>query len=111
MIFLSYFEGFGYPPIEALACQTPCIAYELDVLKETCSDKLVLVSKGDTSAVLQKMLYFSQGNADLSSLTTTSYEIANTYSLENYAKRLENIIKKVELSHDFAIDKYDLSSP
>ena len=26
VVFPSYFEGYGYPPLEALACDTPCVA-------------------------------------------------------------------------------------
>jgi len=41
MLFLSRFEGFGYPPVEALYCNTPCIAYDLPVLREVSGEKLI----------------------------------------------------------------------
>jgi glycosyltransferase involved in cell wall biosynthesis len=34
LVFLSSFEGFGYPPVEALYCGVPCVAYDLAVLRE-----------------------------------------------------------------------------
>lgn len=37
-IFLSEFEGFGYPPIESLSVGTPCVVRPLPVIKETCGD-------------------------------------------------------------------------
>lgn len=47
MLFLSKFEGFGYPPIESLSCNTECIVYELPVLHETCGDLLYYVKDID----------------------------------------------------------------
>ena len=41
VLFPSLFEGFGYPPVEALYCNTPCVAFDLPVLRETCGDRLI----------------------------------------------------------------------
>ncbi len=43
MIFLSRFEGFGYPPVEAIYCGLPCIVYDLPVLREVSGDALSYV--------------------------------------------------------------------
>jgi glycosyltransferase involved in cell wall biosynthesis len=59
LLFLSYFEGYGYPPLEALYCNTPCVTYDLPVLRETCGDSLIYVPIGDTKAIryeLNKLL-------------------------------------------------------
>ena len=40
VLFPSLFEGFGYPPVEAVYCGTPCVAFDLPVLRETCGDRL-----------------------------------------------------------------------
>ncbi len=47
LIFPSQFEGYGYPPLEALAVGTPCVAFDLPVLRETCRDHLLYAPKGD----------------------------------------------------------------
>ena len=47
----SYFEGFGYPPIEALYCGTPCIAFDLPVYRETCGSALITTPPGDMAAM------------------------------------------------------------
>lgn len=47
MLFPSYFEGFGYPPIESQYCNTPCVAFDLPVLRETSGDGLVYSRFGD----------------------------------------------------------------
>lgn len=47
MLFPSYFEGYGYPPIEALYCGLACVAFDLPVLRETCGDQLIYAKHGD----------------------------------------------------------------
>jgi glycosyltransferase involved in cell wall biosynthesis len=51
MLFLSQFEGFGYPPVEAQYCETPCIVYDLPVLREVSGDGLLYVPRGDEQAL------------------------------------------------------------
>jgi glycosyltransferase involved in cell wall biosynthesis len=51
MLFLSRFEGFGYPPVEAQYCDVPCVVYDLPVLREVSGDGLVYVPPGDGEAL------------------------------------------------------------
>ncbi|MCX6579489.1 MAG: glycosyltransferase [Candidatus Aminicenantes bacterium] len=55
LLFPSFFEGYGYPPIEALYFNTPCIAFELPVLRETCKDGVIFVPRGDWTAFKEKI--------------------------------------------------------
>ncbi len=51
MLFPSYFEGYGYPPIEAQYCDTLCIAYDLPVLREISGDGLIYCERGSIDAM------------------------------------------------------------
>lgn len=51
MIFLSRFEGFGYPPIEAQYCGVPCITYDLPVLREVSGDRLTYAPLDNPAAL------------------------------------------------------------
>lgn len=55
MIFPSLFEGFGYPPVEAGYMGTPCITYDLPVLKEFNLDHAYFVPWGDHVALHEKI--------------------------------------------------------
>ncbi len=47
LLFPSYFEGFGYPPIEARYCGCKVIAFQLPVLEETCGSDIVFAEHGN----------------------------------------------------------------
>lgn len=51
MLFPSYFEGYGYPPVEAQYCNTICIAYDLPILREISGDGLIYCERGSVEAL------------------------------------------------------------
>ncbi|PAB59147.1 glycosyltransferase [Anaeromicrobium sediminis] len=55
MLFPSYFEGFGYPPVEAQYCGTKCIVYDLPVLRETSKENLIYAKWGDIKDLKKKV--------------------------------------------------------
>ncbi|AXI48998.1 hypothetical protein C1J03_19565 [Sulfitobacter sp. SK012] len=50
LLFPSYFEGYGYPPVEAAWMGVPTVAYDLPLLKEVAGDAVRSVPLGDTAA-------------------------------------------------------------
>ena len=43
LVYPSFYEGFGLPPLEAMACGTPVIASNVTSLPEVCLDSALLV--------------------------------------------------------------------
>ena len=88
MIFPSFFEGFGMPPLEALYCNVPVVAFELPVLKEYAKENINFVKIGDYRAlsVLCKNIL----------LDKSKYKIDNNY-INNIAKMgdLNNQLKSI----------------
>jgi glycosyltransferase involved in cell wall biosynthesis len=57
VVLASHLEGFGLPPVEALAAGTPVVAGDLDVLREVLSDEGALfVAPGDAEALAAALL-------------------------------------------------------
>jgi len=50
LVYPSKWEGFGIPPLEALACGSPVIASDIPVHREVLGDAAFFVKLGDTSS-------------------------------------------------------------
>jgi glycosyltransferase involved in cell wall biosynthesis len=52
LVFPSADEGFGLPPVEALACGTPVVASDLPALREVLDSRAALVPVGDLDGLV-----------------------------------------------------------
>jgi glycosyltransferase involved in cell wall biosynthesis len=52
----SLYEGFGLPPLEAMACGTPVVCSHVASLPEVVGDAAVTVAPTDTEALAQALL-------------------------------------------------------
>lgn len=55
LAFPSIYEGFGLPPVEALACGVPVVASDLPVTREVLGDAARLVPTGDDDALAEAL--------------------------------------------------------
>lgn len=51
LVFPSYWEGFGWPPLEAMACGTPVVASDIPAIAEVVGKAGLLVPPHDSSAI------------------------------------------------------------
>lgn len=55
LCYLSYYEGFGLPPLEAMCCRTPVIVSNVSSMPEVAGDGGLLVHPRDTEAIAEAM--------------------------------------------------------
>ncbi len=89
LLFPSYFEGYGIPPIEAMYFNTRCIAYDLPVIHEVCGDGVTYCRYGDPEDMKNKLIALIQENRYFPNLRDDIFEIAN---FELGAERLHRIL-------------------
>ena len=92
LIWLSLYEGFGLPIIEAQAAGTPVVCSNVTSLPEVAGDAAVLVDPMDTeaaSAAIERCLYDVPFREDL---IAKGHENVKRFTWDDAAKRLHDII-------------------
>lgn len=55
-VYLSMYEGFGLPPLEAMACGTPVLVSDIEVFKEVVGGAAVTVDCYDVDRIAQSLI-------------------------------------------------------
>ncbi len=105
MLFLSHFEGYGYPPVEALYCGAPCVSYELPVLREVSGDALATAPKNDGPRLSKQVRAMLEQRVPID----VSERIAHVASFDRYAHELDVMFQELveESRHPAAIAALD----
>ncbi len=86
LLFPSHFEGYGYPPVEALYCGTKCIVYDLPVLREISGDALTYCEI-DNLSMMRKKTEILLKKKDIEPICVDTAEFSRQ------ADRLQHILK------------------
>ena len=93
MVFPSSHEGFGMPPMEALACGIPCICSDKDIFKEVYGDH-VIYFKNNNIDDLTKKIKNTLNDIKYKKLTMNKSKknIKNNYSWKKSGEKIEKIL-------------------
>jgi len=94
-VFPSLYEGFGLPPLEAMACGTPVVASNATCIPEICGDAALLFdphSPGELMHCLQRVLADDQLRLDL---VIRGLNRVGEFTLEGFARRTLEVYEGV----------------
>jgi glycosyltransferase involved in cell wall biosynthesis len=88
-IFPSYHEGFGLPPLEAMACGTPVIVSRIPIFLETVGNAGLFVNPGDYEGIANAMLRLATDEKLRDELSKRALNRASKFT---WRKTVENYI-------------------
>ena len=93
MVFPSSFEGFGMPPMEALAAGTPCICSNIPILRELYGEYVDYVEVHDIKMMAEKikLLATDKNYREMSASRGKKY-IGENFGWERAASQIETIL-------------------
>lgn len=93
-IFPSLYEGFGIPPIEAMALGCPVLASDIPVIKEVCNDAALYFNPLSVDSIIQTIEDFNlKDNKEIDTLVQKGYKNSQKYSWADSAQKLLSIIQ------------------
>ncbi|OVE71796.1 hypothetical protein BVX93_02270 [bacterium B13(2017)] len=95
-IFPSLYEGFGMPPLEAMACGTPVIASDIPVMEEILGDAAMLYNLNDSPKVWANKINDVLDNDKLiEKYSIKGQQHAKQFTWEQTAKKTLELYEKI----------------
>jgi glycosyltransferase involved in cell wall biosynthesis len=86
-LFPSIFEGFGLPPLEAMACGTPVLTASFGAMREICGDAALGVNTYSVSEIADGLVRLERDQALRDELVTKGRVRAASFSWRTCAER------------------------
>lgn len=94
-IYPSIYEGFGIPPLEAMACGTPVIVSNASTLPEVCADAAYYIDPLDVKSITQGMVKVLGDAALQKELTAQGLIRAKEFHWEKSSREHQTVFDKV----------------
>ena len=96
LLFPSFYEGFGFPVIEAMICGTPVIASKSSSLPELVGDAGLLVDARDTAAISAAMQRYDSDAHLRESMVRKGKQRAAAFTWQRAAAQLQTVFDEIQ---------------
>jgi glycosyltransferase involved in cell wall biosynthesis len=93
-VYPSLYEGFGLPPLEAMACGTPVITSNLTSIPEVTGDAAVLINPHDNNSLAESIEKALSKPDQLIQMSKDGLEQAKKFSWEKCAQKTLDVYEK-----------------
>jgi glycosyltransferase involved in cell wall biosynthesis len=94
LVFLSLYEGFGLPLIEAMACGTPIIASNTSCIPEIVGDAGVLVNPYNVEEVASALLNLAEDPELKAELSSKGIQRAGRFKWEHTIRKTIEVYRR-----------------
>lgn len=96
-VFPSLYEGFGIPPLEAMACGTPVIASNASSIPEVVGDAGLYFAPSSKEELLSALDRITDDSALRETLVKKGLERSNIFSWDKTAVKTYNVYRDISL--------------
>ncbi len=94
-VFPSLYEGFGLPPLEAMACGTPVVASDIPIFREILSDAALLVNPHTPESIAEGIQRILTDKALSDNLKQKGLERVKMFSWEKAARQTLDVFMQL----------------
>lgn len=94
LVFVSLYEGFGIPIVEAMACHTPTIASNVSSLPEVGGDAAMYVNPNDIEAIMQAMHMIQKPEIHIPFIENGKTQIKQ-FDWDQSAEKISKLIQEI----------------
>ncbi|MEM5947475.1 glycosyltransferase family 1 protein [Spirochaetia bacterium 38H-sp] len=94
-LFTSFYEGFGLPPLEAMACGLPVVASNTSSIPEVVGESGLLIDPNDVSDIANKLNIILKDSKLCKKLSQKSLEQSRKFTWQNTTHKLTEYYTKM----------------
>ena len=94
-VFPSVYEGFGLPPLEAMACGAPVIASRIATLEETLGANAILIPPTDEPAMAKAIALLLENESERERMSAAGLKHAARFTWEKTAALTLNVYREL----------------
>ncbi len=97
-VFPSLYEGFGLPPLEAMACGCPVVASSIGAIREICGDAVCYIDPLSTQDMAKKIKSVYHNSVEQRDLREKGYQRVLQFSIEQTSQSHLSLLKNLHFA-------------